>query len=442
MIIRMLRRDLLKMTAPALVPAAALGLQNNVPPSRRITMGVIGTGNQGFNDLKNFLRDERVQVVAVCDLNRQSPGYWDGGIAGREPARDWVEWHYAREKRSGTFKGCAAYEDYRDVLRRPDIDAVLIALPDHWHSVPVIQAAKAGKDIYGEKPLALTISEGRAMSDAVRDNQRIFQCGSQQRSDVRFRKACEIVRNGRIGKLHTVLCGLPGGTPDFGKTGHRQEPEPVPEGFNYDMWLGPAPDAPYAPGRCHVNFRWNLDYSGGQITDWGGHHLDIAQWGMGTELTGPIAIRNGQATWAKEKIWNTATDFHFEAIYASGVKLICSSRVRQGVTFEGSEGTVWVNRGAIEATPMSLLDYEPAANEIQLYRSANHSRNFIDCVVSRKEPIAPMEHAHRSITIAHLGNISLRLGRDVQWDPKAERFKNDEKANEMLARPMRKSWPL
>ena len=405
-------------------------------------LGVIGTGNQGFNDLKNFLRDERVQVVAVCDVNRQSPGYWDGGIAGREPARNWVEWHYAREKRSGTYKGCAAYEDYRDVLRRPDIDAVLIALPDHWHSIPVIQAAKSGKDIYGEKPLSLTISEGRAMSDAVRDNQRIFQCGSQQRSDVRFRKACEIVRNGRIGKLHTVLCGLPGGTPDFGKTGDRQETEPIPEGFNYDMWLGPAPVAPYAPGRCHVNFRWNLDYSGGQITDWGGHHPDIAQWGMGTELTGPIAIRNGQATWAKEKIWNTATDFQFEAIYASGVKLIYSSRVRQGVTFEGSEGSVWVNRGAIETSPMSLLDYEPAANEIQLYRSANHSRNFIDCVLSRKEPIAPIEHAHRSITIAHLGNISLRLGRDVQWDPKTERFTNDEKANEMLSRPMRKPWSL
>lgn len=442
MMMRMLRRDLLKMTAPAFVPAAALGLQNNVAASRRISLAVIGTGNQGMGDMKNFLRDERVQVVAVCDVNRQTPGYWDGAIAGREPARNWVEWHYARQKRSGIYKGCTAYEDYRDVLRRPDIDAVLIALPDHWHSLPVIQAARSGKDIYGEKPLSLTIAEGRATSNAVRDHRRIFQCGSQQRSDVRFRKACEIVRNGRIGKLHTVLCGLPGGTPDFGRTGDRQDPEPIPEGFNYDMWLGPAPDAPYAPGRCHVNFRWNLDYSGGQITDWGGHHPDIAQWGMGTELTGPVAIRNGQATWAKEKIWNTATDFHFECLYASGVKLIYSSRIRQGVTFEGTEGTVWVNRGAIEAAPASLLDYEPAENEVRLYRSANHSRNFIDCVLSRQEPIAPIEHAHRSITIAHLGNISLRLGRDLQWDPQTERCKNDEKANEMLSRPMRKPWTL
>jgi predicted dehydrogenase len=436
MIAGMLRRHLLQST---LAPALALA-QPRPAPSGRVTLGVIGCGNQGMNDLKNFLADERVQVVAVCDVNRQSPGYWNGGIAGREPARDWVEWHYARAKRSGIYQGCAVYEDFRDVLRRPDIDAVLIALPDHWHSIPVIQAAQAGKDIYGEKPLALTIREGRRMVQAVEQHQRIFQCGSQQRSDVRFRRACEIVRNGRIGKLQTVLCGLPGGVPDFGMTGDRQEPEPIPVGFNYDLWLGPAPEAPYAPGRCHVNFRWILDYSGGQITDWGGHHPDIAQWGMGTELTGPVAIRNGQAVWAKEKLWNTAVDFHFEAIYASGVKMIVSSRVRGGVTFQGTEGSVWVNRGAIEATPQSLLDYEPAENETRLYRSQNHTRNFIDCVYSRKQPVAPIEQAHRSISIAHLGNISLRLGRDLRWDPQAERFLDDESANGMLARPMRKPW--
>ena len=280
------------------------------------------------------------------------------------------------------------------------------------------------------------------MSDAVRDNKRVFQCGSQQRSDVRFRKACEIVRNGRIGKLHTVLCGLPGGTPDFGRTKDRQDPEPVPEGFNYDMWLGSAPEAPYAPGRCHVNFRWILDYSGGQITDWGGHHPDIAHWGMGMELSGPVAIRNGQASWAREKLWNTATDFQFEALYANDVKMIYSSRVRGGVTFQGSEGWVWVNRGAIEASPMTLLDYEPGPNDIQLYRSANHTSTFIDCVISRKETVAPIEQAHRSITVAHLGNISLRLGRDLSWDPVAERFLNDEKANDMLSRPVRKTWAI
>jgi predicted dehydrogenase len=427
----MLRRHFLATASAAFVPA-----------NERITLGVIGCGNQGIGDMRGFLRDQRVQVVAVCDVNRQSPGYWDGGLAGREPARSFVEWHYARDKKSGSFKGCDTYEDFRQLLARKDIDAVLIALPDHWHSIPVIMAARAGKDIYGEKPLSLTIHEGRLMADAVKKYNRVFQCGSQQRSDPRFRKACEIVRNGRIGKLHTVRVGLPGGTPDYGRTQDRQDPEPIPEGFNYDLWLGPAPAAPYSPARCHVNFRWILDYSGGQITDWGGHHPDIAHWGMGAELSGPTSIRNGQATWAKEKIWNTATDFYFEANYASGVRMIVSSRLRGGVTFEGSDGWVWVNRGAIESSPASLLDYEPAENEIRLPRSPNHFRNFIDCVRSRQQPIAPIEQAHRSITVSHLGNISLRLGRDLTWDPNTERFLNDDTANSMLRRPLRSPWSL
>jgi len=443
----MRRREFLKSagalaSAPLFIPASALGRDGNIAPSNRISMGVIGTGNQGTGDMQGFLGDKRVQVVAVCDVNRETPGYWEGAIAGREPARVRVEWHYARDKRAGSYKGCTAYEDFREVIARKDIDSVLIALPDHWHSIPVIEAARAGKDIYGEKPLSLTIAEGRAMCAAVKANNRIFQCGSQQRSDPRFRKACEIVRNGGIGKLKTVTCGLPGGTPDLGKTGDRQDPEPVPDGFNYDLWLGPAPAAPYAPARCFVNFRWILDYSGGQITDWGGHHPDIAQWGMGTVLTGPVAIRNGQAQWAKEKLWNTATDYCFEAIYENEVKLVVSSRVRGGVTFEGSDGQVWVNRGGIETSPMSLLDYEPGPNEVRLYRSDNHYRNFIDCVNSRQEPIAPIEQAHRSISIAHLGNISLRLGRDLRWDPKQERVLDDDAANQMLSRPMRKPWAI
>ncbi|HLK18688.1 MAG TPA: Gfo/Idh/MocA family oxidoreductase [Bryobacteraceae bacterium] len=441
----MRRREFLQSAAtlaPLFIPASALGRQGTVAPSNRIAIGMIGTGNMGTGDLQSFLPDKRVQIVAVCDVNRETPGYWNGAIAGREPARSIVEWHYARDKRSGVYKGCGVHEDFREVIGRKDIDAVSIALPDHWHSIPVIEAARAGKDIYGQKPLSLTIAEGRAMSDAVKASKRVFQTGSQQRSDPRFRKACEIVRNGAIGKLTKVTCGLPGGTPDFGKTGDRQDPEPVPDGFNYDMWLGPAPEAAYAPARCFVNFRWIFDYSGGQITDWGGHHPDIAQWGMGTVLTGPVAIRNGQAQFAKEKLWNTATDFYFEAIYENGVKLIVSSRARGGVTFEGSDGWVWVNRGAIEASPISLLDYEPGPNEVRLYRSDDHHRNFIDCVYSRQEPIAPIEQAHRSISIAHLGNISLRVGRDLRWDPKTEQILGDDAANRMLSRPMRKPWSI
>jgi predicted dehydrogenase len=442
----MKRRTLLQMLAaaqaPAFVPAAALGQTGRPSAANRVTMAVIGTGNQGTGDMRGFLRDPRVQVVAVCDLNRMSPGYWDGAIGGREPARSFVEWHYARDKRSGSYKGCDTYEDFREVLARADIDAVLIAVPDHWHSIPVIMAARAGKDIYGEKPLALTVAEGRAMANAVRDSKRIFQTGSQQRSDARFRKACELVRNGRIGKLHTVSCGLPGGTPDFSHDADRKSPEPVPAGFNYEMWLGPAPEAPYCPARCFVNYRWIFDYSGGQITDWGGHHPDIAQWGMGTELTGPVEVHPGAVTWANDGLYNTATEFTFECIYENGVRLVVSSRSRGGVTFEGDTGSVWVNRGAIETKPGDLVYADIGPDEIHLYRSDDHFRNFIDCVLSRKEPIAPIEQAHRSITIAHLGNIALKLQRRLKWDPKSETFAGDAEANRMLSRPMRGPWKL
>lgn len=446
---RITRRVLLKNAAgmaaaatafPYIIPSSALGKAGAPAASERVVMGCIGTGNQGTNDMRGFLRDSRVQVVAVCDVNRESAGYWDGRIGGREPARRIVEEHYAAGKESGAYKGCAGYEDFRELLARDDIDAVLIALPDHWHSISVIEAAKAGKDIYGEKPLSLTIPEGRAMSDTVRCYGRIFQTGSQQRSDQNFRRACELVRNGRIGKLHTVKCGLPGGTPDISKMGNRDKPEPVPDGFNYDRWLGPAPEAPYCPARCHVNFRWILDYSGGQVTDWGGHHPDIAQWGMDTEKTGPVEIRNAKGEFAPDGLYNTAQKFYFECIYKNGVKLIVSNKERGGVTFEGAEGSVWADRGRHDANPKSLLESVIGPNEIHLYRSDDHARNFIDCVLSRNEPVAPIETAHRSITIGHLGNIAMRLGRDLKWDPDAERFVDDEEAQRMASRAMRSPW--
>ena len=445
------RRNFLKRTSvvagavvtfPYIVPSSALGKTGSIAASERIVMGCIGTGNQGINDLRSFLRDERVQIVAVCDVNRESAGYWNNNVGGREPARRIVEEHYARDKESGTYKGCATYEDFREVIDRNDIDAVLLALPDHWHSIAVIEAAKAGKDIYGEKPLSLTVPEGRAMSDTVKRYGRVFQTGSQQRSDRNFRRACELVLNGRIGKLHTVKCGLPGGTPDISKMGHRTKPEPVPEGFNYDRWLGPAPYAPYCPARCHVNFRWLLDYSGGQVTDWGGHHPDIAQWGMGTEKTGPVEIINAKGVFAKDGFYNTAKEFYFECIYKNGVKLIVSNKERGGVTFEGTEGRVWADRGRHDASPKSLLKSVIGPDEINLYHSDNHSRNFIDCVISREEPVAPIETAHRSITISHLGNIAMRLERDLKWNPEKEHFINDDGANRMLSRAMRSPWRI
>jgi len=428
---------------PVFVSASALGKGGRPSASNRITLGVIGTGNQGFNDLRGFLSDNRVQVVAVCDVNRESAGYWNGAVAGREPARRLVEKHYAADKKSGKYKGCDAYTDFRKLIARKDIDAVLICTPDHWHALPVLAAARADKDIYCQKPLSLTIAEGRAMSDAVKKHKRVFQTGSQQRSDRNFRRACELVRNGRIGKLHTVRCGLPGGRPDYGKTGQRKKPERVPEGFDYDFWLGPAPKAPYAPARCHVNFRWIYDYSGGQVTDWGGHHPDCAQWGMGTEDTGPIEIRNARGVFPADTLWNTATEFYFEALYKNGVKLIVSNKERGGVIWEGSEGWVWANRGQYDAHPKSLLQSKIGPSEIHLYKSDNHYRNFIDCVLSRKETAAPVEPAHRSITICHLGNIAMRLSRKkLKWDPVKEQILDDSEAAKMLSRPYREPWKL
>ena len=446
------RRDFLKTTIPALaagfafptvIPGTALGLSGTVAPSNRITLGIIGTGNQGFNDINSFLRDERVQIVAVCDVNRESAGYWEGKVGGREPARRLVEGHYAKYRRATAYRGCSITGEYRDLLGRGDIDAVEVCTPDHWHAIMVIDACNAKKDIYCQKPLSLTIAEGRAMSSAVSRSHVVFQTGSQQRSDKRFRRACELVRNGRIGDLVSVRVGLPGGRTDYAKTGGRKKTEPVPAGFDYNRWFGPAPDAPYAPARCHVNFRWIYDYSGGNVTDWGGHHPDCAQWGMGTELTGPVEIRNAKAAFSPDPLWNTATEFYFEAVYENGIPMIVSSRERMGVTFEGTKGKIYVNRGTLEAEPSSILDSKLSPDEIHLYSSDDHFRNFIDCVISRQPTAAPVEVAHRSITICHLGNIAMRLSRQkLRWDPRTEQIIGDDEASKMLTRPYRAPWNL
>ncbi|MBK6281780.1 MAG: Gfo/Idh/MocA family oxidoreductase [Draconibacterium sp.] len=425
---------------PTIIPACVRGKNGNVAPSDRINVAFIGAGNQAFNDARDFMDDERVQITAVCDVNKESYGYWDGVIGGREPLIAMIEKGYSK-KNGKKFSGIKGYEDFRDVIALKEIDAVEVVVPDHWHSIPVLMAAAAGKDIYCQKPLSLTIPEGRAMSNASKKYKIVFQTGSQQRSNSNFHRVCELVRNGRIGELKTIRCGLPSGTPDYGKTGNQTETVPVPEGFNYEMWLGPAPDAPYCPARTHVNFRWVLDYSGGQLTDWGGHHPDIAQWGMNTEQTGPVKIQNAKATWAKHPVWNTATDFYFEAIYANGLKLIISSNEEKGgVKFEGTEGWVWADRGGHGASTPTILNSIIKPDEIQLYKSENHFRNFIDCVYSREETIAPAEIAHRSITIAHLGNIAMKLNQDLEWDPVTEKILNNETANNMLARPMREPW--
>jgi predicted dehydrogenase len=426
---------------PSIVPARALGLSGSVAASERITLAIIGTGNQGFNDIWTFLRDERVQIVAVCDVNRESHGYWENKVGGREPARRLIEEDYGKNRPSGTYRGCDAVVDFREILSRHDIDAVEICTPDHWHAIMVLEACKARKDIYCQKPLSLTVEEGRAMSYAVAKTHVVFQTGSQQRSDPRFRRACELVRNGRIGELRKVRVGLPGGRYDLTRAGARKKPEPVPEGFDYDRWLGPAPFAPYAPARCHVNFRWIYDYSGGQVTDWGGHHPDCAQWGMGTELTGPVEIRAAKGVFPPDELWNTATEYSFEAVYENGLTMLISDKETLGVTFEGSQGKIYVDRGKLQAEPKSLLDSKIEQDGIRLYRSDNHFRNFVDCIRSRQPTAAPVEVAHRSITICHLGNIALRLGRDkLRWDPRSEQIVGDDEAAKMLSRPYRAPW--
>ncbi|NIA16900.1 MAG: Gfo/Idh/MocA family oxidoreductase, partial [Planctomycetes bacterium] len=377
---------------PYIVPSSALGKAGTVAPGNRISIGCIGTGGMGTSNMYSFLGKSEVQVVAVCDVNRESSGYWGvssgwhEGIAGREPARRIVEKHYAREKQSGVYKGCAAYSDFRELLARDDIDAVSIAIPDHWHAIVAVMAARAGKDIYGEKPLAYTIDEGRAICDAVKRYGVVWQTGSWQRSERKFRFACELVRNGRIGRVHTVKIGLPYGHDIQGNP--ETKPAPVPEGFDYDMWLGPAPWAPYCPGRCHYNFRYISDYSGGEMIDWGAHYYDIAQWGMDTEYTAAVEIEGrGVFPKAEDGLYDTAESYRFVCKYAEGFTIIVAdtSQFSMGVRFEGTDGWIHISREDLSAHPESILDSVIRPNEIHLYESNDHIANFIDCVKNRAE---------------------------------------------------------
>jgi len=437
---RATRRQFLKKAAAATIAVPTLATTSHVigkdVPSNKMTIGFIGTGNNGCNWMRRFLGDSRVRVTAVCDVNKEGPGYWAGSVRGRDYALRMVEGHYKA-------KGCAAHEDFREIIRDKSIDSIYIGTPDHWHAIIAVQAANAGKHIYGQKPLSLTVAEGRAMSDAVAKNKVVWQTGSQQRSDRNFRRVCELVRNGRLGKIHTVTCGLPGGIPDYGHCAKKTKTEPVPKGFNFDMWLGPAPEAEYCPARVGVNFRWNLDYSGGQVTDWGGHHPDIAQWGLGTNLSGPVAIKNQKAKWAEHPVYNTATQYYFECHYANGVKMIIRSGAKRGgVLFEGSDGWAWADRGRHEVSSDELKNTKIGDDEIKLYKSDHHVKNFIDCCFSGKPTVAPVEEAHRSISLAHLGNIAMRQGRDLKWDPKKEQIIGDKGSNDMLSREYRKPWKL
>jgi predicted dehydrogenase len=310
-----------------------------------------------------------------------------------------------------------------------------VATPDHWHVPISLAAVKAGKDVYCEKPLTLTIAEGRTLSDAARRYRRVFQTGSQQRSDRRFRLACELVRNGRIGELHTINVEIP---PNSRQCPPTWKEMPIPPGFDYEMWLGPAQYAPYTEQRCHYSFRFIMEYSGGQVTNWGAHDLDIAQWALDADNSGPIEI-SGQGEFPREGLFSTATQVHIEYTYANGVKLVCDSG-GNGVTFHGSEGWIYVWRDRIIAHPQSLLSSMIGPGEVHLYQSDDHIQNFLDCFKTRQTPAADVEIGHRSATVCHLGNIAMLRGRRLRWNPQTEQFANDEEANRLLSRPARCPW--
>lgn len=416
-------------------------------PSERVNLGVVGFGTIAFNTIPNFLADPRVQIVAVADPVSELPNYGYQGEkqGGRLVGQRTVEKYYAEQRPSGTFKGCRVYEDFREMLAREDLDAVYIATPDHWHCAVALLAARRGKHIYGQKPLSLTIEEGRRMTRAVADTGITWQTGAQQRSSIHFRTACELVRNGRLGQLAGIKVGFGSGHKDWSRLAARKGPEPVPRELNWDLWLGPAPKRPYAPALLQLNWRHNFDFSGGYLTDWGAHHLDILQWSLGTDDSGPVAIENVKANLPPETaLYNTATEFSFDVVYANGVRANVSNRNRNGVLFQGEENkTIFVSRGILESKPDELRREKIGPGEIHLYESQLHERNFIDHIYDAKPTISPVEVGHRSITIAHLANIAIRLGRSrLQWDPAAEKLINDPAATKLLARPMRREYAV
>jgi predicted dehydrogenase len=409
---------------PTIIPASALGADGKPAPSNRITMGCLGVGGQGSGNMGAFLGQQDCQVLAVSDVDK---GHLEG----------------AKKRVNDQYKNtdCAAYVDFRELIARDDIDTISLGTPDHWHAIPAIMAAKSGKDVYGEKPFTHTLREGRAAANAMKQYGRVWQTGSWQRSGADFRFACELVLNGRIGKVHTCEVGLPtgggGGSEKFG---------PPPANLDYEMWIGPAPWAPYSENRTHWNWRWQLDYGGGQLMDWIGHHADIAQWGLGTEYTGPVEFEPINAEFPKEGLYNAATKYKFVGTFANGIKIIVADASQQpkgmGTRWIGENGWVFVDRGRFETEPKSLAKEAIRPDEINLLHSPGHQRNFLDCVKSRRTTLTPAEVAHRSASIGHVGLVSLQVGRKIKWNPDTEECVGDPVANAMLGRTPREPWHL
>ncbi len=417
---------------PVIVPSHVLALNNQVPPSDKIVLGFIGVGGMGTGHVRSFLGYNDVKIAAVCDVRKEH----------RDRAKGLIDEKYGNQD-------CKTFNDFRELLSLNDIDGIVIATPEHWHTLIGLEAARQHKDMYYEKPLSLFFRQCQAMREAVNRYKIIFQHGTQQRSDERFRFAVELVRNERIGKLEKIVIGSASYQPV-----PPQPEQPIPEGLDYEFWLGPAPKKPYTELRCTRNFTLISDYSLGCLSGaWGIHHIDIAQWAMDADLTGPHEVE-GTGIIPEEGLYDTYWEFDVEHTYANGVKLHHmdhkTARKKEplythsamGMLFVGSDGWIQVRRGYIDAYPKDLLRTIIGPNEIQLPRSNDHRRNFLDAVRTRQKPICPVETAVRSDSVCHQADIAIKLGRKLQWDPVKEEFKNDPDANRLLSKPMRSPWHI
>lgn len=428
---------------PTIVPANVLGGKD--APSNKINIAQIGCGRIArTHDLPSTWKFEKARIMAVCDLDRHRT----------EETKQLVEEYYTKKTGQANYIDVKMYDDYREMLLNKDIDAVMISTPDFWHAQPAMEAALAGKDIYLQKPTSLTIHEGRQLAEIIQKTGRILQVGTQQRSSSQFRKAAELVRNGRIGKLHTVKIGLPGDP-----SGPPAPAMPIPKGFNYDMWLGSTPEMPYTEIGVHPQVGYDRpgwlrmeQFGAGMITGWGQHHYDSAAWGMDTEYTGPISVES-VAEFPKSGLWNVHGDFMSKAEYANGITMYTSGGYQNGIRYEGTEGWIFVSRGdyaatpsdptskvrakAIDASDPKILESVIGEKEIHLYNSADQHGNWLDCIESRKEPISPIEIGHRACTVCLITHVSMKIPRKLQWDPKKEHFVNDAEANTWLRRAQR-----
>ena len=410
--------------APYVVPATSLGGGGRAAPSERIALGFIGTGGRGSGHVGSLLGRGETQVLAVCDANKPKA----------DANKKRVDARYG----SAAGGGCLACGDFRELLARDDIDAVVIASPEHWHALHASRAAAAGKDVYCEKALSLTVDEGRRLCRAVGRYGTVFQVGTQQRSGRNFRFACELARNGYLGELRRVEVGVPGG-----RALPNAPPAPVPPELDYDLWLGPSPVTPYNKLKCTYNWYFIYDYCAGWIESWGVHHCDIALWGAPELLESPLEVE-GTATFPDDGIANTSITWRVTYTAPGGAVFSFTDNRRhpQGCRFIGSEGWVHVSRGGIRAEPAGLLKVALKPGDEHLYVSGNHHGNFLECIRSRRDCVAPVEAGHRATAITLVGDIATRLGRKLRWDWKTERFVGDEAANRMLRRPMRSPWSL